>query len=100
MHMYWSQTIHEAGSAPSQCYLLSLLETAHYSQCSGENMHLVQGVVMWPLVLLFCPKHMLHLTHTQRILGGFSMNYFLTQHMKALVMLWIYPATASHGPNY
>jgi hypothetical protein len=36
-----------------------MLEITHYSQCSGENMHLAQGVVMWLPVLLFCPEHML-----------------------------------------
>jgi hypothetical protein len=55
----WRQAIHEDGSAPSQCYLLSLLEIAHYDQCLGENIHLVQGVVMLPLVLLFCPEDVL-----------------------------------------
>jgi hypothetical protein len=49
--MYWRQAIHETGSALSQRYLLSLLEITHFSQCSGENMHLVQGIVMWSLVL-------------------------------------------------
>jgi hypothetical protein len=49
---------------------------------------------------LYSPKHLLLLTHIQRILEIFCMNNFLTQNMKALVMLWTYPAISPHGPNY
>lgn len=68
MHMYWRQAINEAASAPSQC-CCHCFKSPIIGQCSGENMHLARGLVIWPLVLLFCPKHVLqnewfsHSTH-------------------------------------